>query len=849
MMKRAYRTALCSYFAKLPRKPILTMNTNLLRRPGATKHKRIATLAACCLLFAGGVKAAVTVQTFHSFGEAGPDSSKLFQSSDGNLYGTTFSGGAFSNGSIFQYPLGGNAVTLYSFTNGVDGSNPQGNLTQTPDGNLYSTARFGGATSNGTAFRVTTNGVFTVIYTFTNGTDGSTPRSGLVLASDGNLYGTTINGGAKANGTVFRLTTNGVLTTLYSFTGGNDGANPHTGLIQAKDGGLYGTTFGGGANSDGTIFRISLNGVFSSHFSFTGGADGSTPDANLLQASDGNLYGTTINGGTNGYGVVFRIPTNGTTVIPLYSFTNGTDGANPLGGLVQASDGNLYGSAEFGGVYSDGTLFRISTNALATNAVFTQLYSFTGGTDGNEPFSDLAQASDGNLYGSTFIGGSSDSGTLFTIDTTGNFVSAFSFPGAGDGANPHCNLIAGADGNLYGTTISGGTNGQGAIFSVSSNGTLTTVYSFIGGISSGAPMAGLVQAADGSFYGTGEPGSSAGSIFRLTTNGAYSLPHIFSGNFDGGGPNALTLGTDGNLYGTAFGGGSDGVGTVFQYVLPSGPFNLLHTFTGTNDGANPVGGMVQASDGNFYGTTADLNISTYGTIFRIAADGTFATIYSFTNGTDGNSPFGSLMQASDGKIYGTTSGFGDGSAGTIFRITTNGVFSEVYSFSGGTDGNEPYGGLVQASDGALYGTTWFGGSAGAGAVFKITTNGAFASLYSFTGGNDGADPGASLFQAADGNLYGTVHYGAAVGEGGVFRVVLGSAAATPVTLLSPAFSGGKLNFSFQTASGQSYTVQQNTTLGTSNWVTYTNFTGAGSLIQLSVPITNGQRDFFRVREP
>jgi uncharacterized repeat protein (TIGR03803 family) len=816
------------------------MNKHPIR--AASAQAISAFLAASAFTFATALNAAPTVEILHSFGEAGPDACKMIQASDGNLYGTTYSGGSYSNGSVFQYPLGGSANTIYSFTNGADGANPQGNLIQGLDGNLYGTARFGGASSNGTAFRLSTSGAFTVLHTFSGGADGGNPRSGFVLGSDGNLYGTTINGG-KGSGTVFKMSTNGTLNTLYSFSG-SDGANPHTGLIQGKDGGLYGTTFAGGSKNSGTIFRISLNGVFSSHYSFTGGNDGATPDANLFQANDGNLYGTTIGGGSANYGTIFQIPTNGTSITTLYSFTNGTDGSGPVAGLVQASDGLLYGSAEFGGNYSDGTLFRISTNGA-----FTELYAFTGGDDGNEPFADMVIASDGNLYGSTFIGGSADSGSLFTMDTSGNFVSAFSFPGAGDGANPHCVLVQAPNGNMYGTGINGGTNGQGAIFSLTTNGNVNTIFSFTGGFSSGAPQSGLVLAPDGSLYGVGTPGSSAGALFRLTTNGAYTLPYVFAGTFDGGGPNQLTLGKDGNIYGTCFGGGSDSLGTVFQYPLPSGPFAVLHTFTGTNDGANPIGGMVQASDGAFYGTTSDLNINSYGTVFKVTADGTFTTLYSFTNGLDGNSPFGALMQAKDGFIYGTTSDYGTGGNGTVFKMSTNGAFTELYSFTGGNDGSEPYGGLVQASDGALYGTTWFGGSAGAGAIFKITTNGTFTALYSFTGGNDGADPGASLIQANDGNLYGTVHYGGIAGEGSVFRVDLASpGSVVAVQILSPNFSAGNLNFSFQTASGQSYTVQHNASLGTSNWVTLTNFTGAGSAFQLAVPATN-RNDFFRVREP
>src|SRR5579872_1372191 len=360
------------------------MNKNLLRRVRVAK-------SLCALALSGGViavplgsLAAPTVEILHSFGEAGPDNSKLLQAADGNLYGTTISGGTATNGSIFQFVPGGTGNTIYSFTNGADGSNPECSLSQATDGFLYGTARFGGASSNGTIYRVSTNGAFQLLYTFTNGLDGANPRSGLLLASDGNFYGTAINGGSKASGTIFRVTTNGTLTVMHSFTGGNDGANPHTSLIQGKDGGLYGTTFTAGSGGSGTVFRMTLNAVFSSHYSFTGGTDGATPDGTLCQGSDGFIYGTTIGGGTADWGTVFKIATNGTTITTLYSFTNGTDGAEPLAGLLQTPNGLLYGSTEFGALYSDGGLYIISTNGN-----FTNIYSFTGGTDGNQPFGEM----------------------------------------------------------------------------------------------------------------------------------------------------------------------------------------------------------------------------------------------------------------------------------------------------------------------------------------------------------------------------------------------------------------------------------------------------------------------------
>ena len=351
-------------------------------------------------------------------------------------------------------------IPLYSFTDGNDGANPVAGLVQAGDGNLYGTTHEGGTNGYGTIFRITASGGLTPLYSFTGGNDGANPYADLVQASDGNLYGTTEYGGTNDDGVVFRITTNGTPTPLYSFTGGRDGANPQGGLVQAGDGNLYGTTEDGGTNFDGTVFRISTNGALTPLYSFTDGHDGAFPEAGLVQAHDGNLYGTTYEGGTNGYGVIFRIATNG-ALTPLYSFTNGHDGAAPAAGLVQANDGNLYGTTEGGGTNLDGAIFRITTNG-----VLTPLYSFTDGHDGGTPAAGLVQANDGNLYGTTYDGGTNGYGDVFRITTNGVLTPLYSFTDGRDGADPLASLALAGNGNLYGTAPGGGT-GHGTVFELS----------------------------------------------------------------------------------------------------------------------------------------------------------------------------------------------------------------------------------------------------------------------------------------------------------------------------------------------------------------------------------------------
>jgi uncharacterized repeat protein (TIGR03803 family) len=250
--------------------------------------------------------------------------------------------------------------------------------------------------------------------------DGANPYAGLMQGSDGYLYGTTCAGGTNPGpywdgyGTVFKISTNGAYTSLYSFTGGNDGAYPEGGLVQGSNGYLYGTTLYGGTNGWGTVFKISCNGALTTLYSFTGGNDGACPIAGLVQGSDGYLYGTTC-GGTNNHGAVFKISING-ALTSLHSFNRTNDGANPYVGLVQGRDCYLYGMTELGGTNNYGTVFKISTNGSYTN-----LYSFTGPRNNlANPFGGLVQGSDGYLYGTKTSEG--NYGTVFKISTNGAYA-------------------------------------------------------------------------------------------------------------------------------------------------------------------------------------------------------------------------------------------------------------------------------------------------------------------------------------------------------------------------------------------------------------------------------------------
>ncbi len=301
-------------------------------------------------------------------------------------------------------------------------------------------------------------------------------------------------------------------------------------MIQARDGNFYGTTVGEGGAVDGTVFRITPGGSFSTIHAFVH-TDGSAPWTGLVEGLDGNLYGATQSGGDVDRGVLYRISTSGTFTL-LHSFDGTTEGGAPRGELIQGFDGNFYGTTASGGSGSQGTVFRMTPSGAVT-----VIHTFTADpSDGAEPLAALVQAIDGNFYGTTQAGGLSNLGTVFRLTPGGTFTLLHSFTGGDDGWHPSAPLLVSSDLKLYGTTqfgpMSPGLNGPGTIFSITLGGTLTTVHAFTGGDDANFPMSGLIHARDGNFYGTVESGGPEwGIAYRLNNTAACddALHVSFSG--------------------------------------------------------------------------------------------------------------------------------------------------------------------------------------------------------------------------------------------------------------------------------------------------------------------------------
>lgn len=381
------------------------------------------------------------------------------------------------------------------------------------------------------------------VLTTLDGSNGEQPGYGaLVQGAKGDFYGTTLSGGSNTTscsngqgfgcGTIFQITTTGNLTTLYQFCsqpGCTDGVTSYPGLLKAANGNFYGSTVAGGASFAGDVFEITPEGTFSTIYSFCSEAncaDGEEPYGGLVQAGNGNFYGTTTAGGTHGGGTIFELTPAGklTTLYNFCSLAQCADGYFVWGNLMQSSNGKLYGSTWQGGANGAGTVFQIT---LAGK--FTTLHSFTY-KDGASPFGTLLQTSTASLLGTTAAGGKRNDGTVFEITTAGKLTTLYNFCAkayCADGASPYAGLIEDGAGNFYGTTQAGGASSRGTVFQITSTGKLSTLYSFCSdaNCADGAyPYAGLTLGSDGKFYGTttngGDPGCDVpygcGVIFSFT---------------------------------------------------------------------------------------------------------------------------------------------------------------------------------------------------------------------------------------------------------------------------------------------------------------------------------------------
>lgn len=631
---------------------------------------------------------------------------------------------------------------------------------------------------------------------------GVSAYGGIVLGNDGDYYGTTTNGGNfdpfnsnEGYGTVFRLSPQGVMTTLVHFHGRN-GMYPQGSMVKGADGHLYGVTERGGESWEhdphklgfGTVFRVTTDGVFTKLADFDG-SNGFRPRAGLMQASNGNFYGTTSNNNASSYlpeelGSIFQVTPSG--VLTKIADFDGRNGLRPETPLIEGLDGELYGTATMGGSnwypgqLHTGTVFRVTTTGE-----ITWLADLDGDAMG---YGTVLSAVDsgGVFFGFSAGGGSAGFGSIFQFAPSAGMPGVWTatklvdFTGT-NGYQP-TSLQLHNDTLLYGGTFGGGSawnqatfhDGYGTLFSIpKSGGPLSLLSDFPNTVttSTDGPQGLLIRHADGTLRGT-----TSKSSFVVSPGGSVNLVASFGVDTSDYGDiewSNLILGQDGNFYGTSKTGGGAKLDSIFR-ASPSGNVVVLAEFSGLN-GAKPEGGLVQGADGSIYGTTTEGGTQWipgsfwdkgYGTVFKFSALGGLAKIADFDS-IMGTTPKGGLVMANDGSLYGTAYEGGTQNMGTVFKVTPGGGLIKIADFAE-TNGAYPEGGLLQASDGNLYGVASKGGipiadegngpQMGFGTVFKVTPAGQLTKISDFMGSN-GAFPTGRLVQGNDGFLYGTTSGG------------------------------------------------------------------------------------------
>lgn len=608
--------------------------------------------------------------------------------------------------------------------------------------------------------------------------EGANPAAtNLIQASDGKMYGMTSGGGANNSGIIFRFDpVSSAYLKMLDFDGASIGSNPQGSLMQASDGMLYGMTYSGGANGMGTIFRYDLSTSSCSNLiDFSGTSNGSSPQGSLIQGADGFLYGLTTGGGNSNMGVLFQFDPVSLSFVKELDFNGASNGRNPEGSLVQISGGMIYGLSAQGGLHDKGVLFQFDPQTLQ----YTKELDFSGTGNGETPVGSLILGSDGKLYGTTYAGGSNGTGVLFQYDPAGSsFAKKYDFTGGTNGFSPMSSLVQAADGMLYGMTYQDGVNGQGVIFQYDpALASYSKVFDFDGASGGSQPQGALMLAADARLYGMtyGGGANGVGVLFQLDPASLLftkklDFAEATNGSFPFG---ALMHGADGMCYGLTSGGGANNMGVLFQFDPAASVYTKRMDFAGTANGSNPHGSLMQTTDGKIYGMTYTGGANGMGLIFQFdPLTNICSDLFDFDGTANGSYPFGSLMQASDGKLYGMTYMGGAFNEGVLFQFDpVSAMFLKMHDFSGSADGSNPQGALIQAADGKLYGMTYYGGTANTGVLFQFDPAGStFVKMVDFTGAVNGSNPIGSLTKASDGMIYGMTYGGGANAIGVLFRL-------------------------------------------------------------------------------
>ncbi|MEO1263586.1 MAG: choice-of-anchor tandem repeat GloVer-containing protein [Bacteroidota bacterium] len=577
----------------------------------------------------------------------------LLEASDGSLYGMTNGGGSFEYGTLFKINKDGTGfVSLHSFDNYTEGRNPYGGLIEDTTGALYGTLWAGGPELGGSVFKIQKDGTgLELLKTFPFSVDdGSLPFCTLLEGANGKLYGNTNSGGGNFIGVIFSLDKNGDNYSVLHEFAQLQGRNPFIGnqLIETTDGKLIGTTRLGGTYDKGVIYEINIDGTgFNKIHEFND--QGANPHAGVL-AINGKLIGSNSRGGSSDGGVLFSVSENGTGYETLHDFSKtNSNGFVPSATPILVNDEWTYGSTREGGNYGFGTVYRLLTDGSSLETIF-----HFDEISGANPNTDLLLASNGLLFGTALNGGEFNNGTIFQInpgDNTFQLIHTFSIVGE-LGAKPRAGLIEGSDGKIYGVAQSGGNDGFGTIFRFDQNGSnLEVVHHFSNANNTGrTPSFKLIENINGQLYGVTIFGGSSsneedGTIFKINKDGTnYTVLKNFSTDENGTPAGPLNDNNDGYLYGVTENGGNNLVGTIYRISLSDDSYETIHQFDVIN-GVSPRGSLLtNNSDGWIYGVANRGGNSDDGIVYRIRPDGSsFEKTIDFNGLTDsGSRPEGGL---------------------------------------------------------------------------------------------------------------------------------------------------------------------------------------------------------------
>ena len=667
--------------------------------------------------YTAGANTLTAVHTFEDMGSS--PNLGLVEGADGKYYGVFNNAGEHNNGFIYSFdPITSAYTKVKEFNNSsplYEGNSPAAELVKGPDNKLYGTTQSGGTGSYGVIYCYDP---LTNLYTKKRDlsyADGGNVQGPLFLSADGNFYGMGQYGGTNGYGAIFRFNPiTSVYTILYSL-GANDGRFSYGKLAQVGNK-LYGSTANGGVNSTGVIFSFDLvTNTYQKHMDFDAytspytNIKGSYSYSGLTVGSNGKLYGTTNSGGLNSRGTFFSFDPVTLIFTKLRDY-NYSDGSNPQKSLLSGSDNKIYGTTQSGGTFGAGVIF--SYNPASNSYLVVKHFD---NSNGSGP-SNLFETAGGKLISTTNSGGTFRIGVIFSfIPSTSAYTKLYEFNNP-DGKEVFGVPTKGADGKLYGTTAQGGLNNYGILYSFDPATSVYTKLKDFDYATGGNPRSSLLKASNNKLYGMTYIGGSNGYgviySYDPVTN-VYAKLRDF--NYTTGGyanGNSLIQGIDGKLYGMTLYGGVNGYGVIFSFDPVTLVYTKLKDFNQT-DGAYPYGSLIQAVNGKLYGLTSSGGVNGYGVMFSFdPATLVYTKPNDFDNSVGGGSPYGSLVKGVDNKLYGITSYGYNGP--TIFSYDpASNIFENLASNSGNT-----YGSPYMASNNKLYATTYGNGSFGAGTVYS-----------------------------------------------------------------------------------------------------------------------------------